>query len=73
MAVMHLCSHCDIVLFVADHRAVDDESQVVLAIMETALSPRLKSAQKMRCRGHSLGLSDCLSFSKTAVLFKSIK
>ena len=52
----------------ADGCGVDDESQVMFAIIETALSLRLKSA-KMRWRGHSLGLSDC--FSKTATLFTS--
>ena len=41
---------------------VDDESQVMFATIETALSLRLKSAKKMRWRGHSLELYDCLSF-----------
>ena len=41
---------------------VDDESRVMFETIETALSLRLKSAKKMRWRGHSLELYDCLSF-----------
>ena len=51
---------------------VDDESQVMFATIETALSLRLKSAKKMRWRGHSLELTNCLSFSKTAAPFSNL-